>query len=67
MMSLVRRIWCWLGFHSFRWLMFSHTCELWVCACGHIRMQFSDDPRALSEVQWLDEQWKKSEGNHVGR
>lgn len=63
----MRHLFCWFGLHRYRWIVVSNTCELWACRCGMTILQFADDSKALSEVEWLNEEWKKSEKNHVGR
>jgi hypothetical protein len=62
----MRRLLCWLGFHRYSWAMFNHTCELWVCGCGRVVMQFSDDPLAMSEVEQMNE-WLKKPSAKVNR
>ena len=63
----MRRLLCWFGWHRWSWVRFGHVCELWACECGKVIVQFADDPRAMSEVEQLNQWMKKSEGNRVGR
>jgi hypothetical protein len=57
----MKRFRCWFGFHRYYWAQFNHTCELWVCECGRVIIQFAEEPRALSEVDKLNEWWKQAE------
>ncbi len=60
---------CRLGFHRYSWALFklfNHTCELRVCRCGRVVMQFADDPLAMSEVGQMNA-WLKQPDAKVDR
>lgn len=64
----MKRLCCWFGWHHHELAVFSHTCALWVCRrCPDSLLIFVDDPKALSEVEQLNEWWMRSNKNHVGR
>jgi hypothetical protein len=50
----MRRLLCWIGWHRYVWLRFGYVCELWACECGKTIIQFAEEPRALSEVEYLN-------------